>query len=159
MMMGLAEIRTGLCSVAAVLVVCSGAWAQSDGGYLAPAPAPNAPEGYLPAENPNPAPAPSGYLQAGERGGYLQEGNSRGGYFEDKAATADVFVPAPADARENINGGTLMLIAYTLFWLFTLVYVGALAVRGRAAQREVADLQNRIRELDERLEDLENGRA
>lgn len=142
-------------------LVCAGmlsvsmlASAQSNDGYV-PAPS-NAPApGYL---NAAPAGAPAVEREPAQEGGYLNQGNSQGGYLSNKSNANDAFVPATADARENINGGMLMLIAYALFWVFTLVYVASLARRGRDAQREVADLRNQIRELDERLEDLEAGK-
>ena len=151
-MMARHRIAAGLCICATTLALSSGAWAQESDGYLAPAPtaADAAPTG-------NPAAPTGGYLRANDGGGYLGGGGSDG-YFEDKAAPrTDTFVPATPESRETINGGALMLVAYTLFWLFTIAYVATLAVRAGAAQREVSELQNRIRELDERLEELESG--
>lgn len=123
---------------------------QGSGGYI-PAPSVPSDNGYL-REAPVPAPAPSGYM-----------GNSRpqsGGYLNNKSApTTDTFVPATAESRENINGGTLMLIAYAGFWLLMLGYVVTLASRARTARREADELKRQIGEIDDRLEDLEAGRV
>lgn len=166
-MVSISARRLSSIAVAATLVFSLGAHAQQgggtylgDGGQAPPAAAaPSAGGVYL--DSGRGAGADAGYVRAqdGAPAGYLAPSDSgQAGYLQNKSAPGgEGFVPAPADARENINGGSLMLIAYTLFWIFTLVYVVSLAKRGREAQRELTDLRNQLRELDERMEELEGG--
>lgn len=77
----------------------------------------------------------------------------------DSSSSEDGFVSAPAGEAETVNGGTLMLIAYALLWLLVLSYVLVLARRARGAREAIDELGLQLRELDERLDELETGEA
>lgn len=88
----------------------------------------------------------------------MEEGVERQVVY-DSSSSEDGFVSAPAGDAETVNGGTLMLIAYALLWLLVLFYVLVLARRARSAREEIDELGLQLRELDERLDELETGEA
>lgn len=111
-------------------------------------------DGYVPAPSDAQRRAPEGYLDAADA--------PAGGYFgqpKSTSDTTDTFVAAPENAREHINGGLLMLIAYAGFWLLAIGYVTTLAGRARHANRELVDLRRHIEDLDDRIEEMEARRA
>lgn len=101
------------------------------------------PSGYLRADDQEDA-APEGYLPASSKSS------------EDAPQErADGFVAAEASQGERVDGGRLMLLAYAGFWLIALAYITTLAQRARRTGKEVVELHRQLKELDDRIEDLE----
>lgn len=148
------QLRRPLVALFAISICASALVAQAQPtGYL-DGNTDNAP-GYLTPDAAERQDAPpSGYLNAPDAG-YVAPAPAEGGYFGRPKSTTDTFVPAPENARENVNGGTLMLIAYAGFWLLTIGYVTSIASRARHANRELVELRRHIQELDDRIEELD----
>lgn len=106
----------------------------------------DAPSGYFEGtEDADKAEAPEGYLPASSKNTAATE--------QDKA---DGFVAADRSSQaDTVDGGKLMLLAYAGFWLIALIYITTLAQRARRTGKEVVELHRQLKELDDRIEDLE----
>lgn len=85
------------------------------------------------------------------RGAFAQEGSA----YNADDLSREGFVPAPVGEAEAINGGNLLLAAYVALWVLMGLYLLRLVMRQRAVAKELGGLATQIRDVDDRLAELE----
>jgi CcmD family protein len=85
------------------------------------------------------------------RGAFAQEGSA----YNVDDLSREGFVPAPVGEAEAINGGNLLLAAYVALWALMGLYLLRLVMRQRSVAKELGGLATQIRDVDDRLAELE----
>lgn len=87
---------------------------------------------------------------------FAQDGS---GYSAD-ALRREGFVPlAPGEQGDAVSGGWLLVAAYVGMWTILMVWVGATVRRAQAAATALAEVNRRLQDVDDRLDEIEGTTA